>query len=94
MYDAASIRKREALFTAFLEKNASLDAAAIIAFHHTNHEDYENGFVIDRADGLTTFSVTQAVLDTDEKSLTHLDLKNGDQKTVVIAQGQQQDLLL
>jgi hypothetical protein len=48
----------------------------VVDFHSNNHEDYENGFVIDRETGLKTFSVTQAVIEPEETLMRHIDLLN------------------
>lgn len=78
LYTPETIAHRERLFHAFLEKEPAPDAEAILSFHRHNHQDFENGFVIDRGDGMKTQSVTQAVLAPPAPiSLRHLDLSAG-----------------
>ena len=62
-------------------ENTEVRPEQVVDFHSNNHQDFENGFIIDRKTGLKTFSVTQAVLD-DTTSLRHFDLLNG-KKSVV-----------
>lgn len=65
---------REGLFSKFLKQDGEIVPDAIIEFHSNNHDDQENGFVINRSSGLKTFSVTQAILEKDEIILNHVDL--------------------
>ena len=81
LYDETATKHREELFTHFITKaDVSLDT--IIDFHSNNNEDFENGFVIDRASGLKTFSVTQAVLDDTHVRLNHIDLLKKDKHAI------------
>ncbi len=73
LYDKAVIQKREELFSDFINK-VGVDAKSIIDFHSNNHQDSQNGFIIDRQTGLKTFSVTQAVLEKEQVTLKHVDL--------------------
>lgn len=77
LYDEVAIQQRELLFEGFLKDKAEVDATDVIDFHSNNHEDYENGFIIDRATGLKTFSVTQAVVQNEDALLRHIDLFKG-----------------
>lgn len=77
LYDELVIHQREQLFEGFLEHKTDVDAADVIDFHSNNHEDYENGFIIDRETGLKTFSVTQAVIQDEDALLRHIDLFKG-----------------
>lgn len=73
LYNKTVIKNREELFLKFLDKGV-INTASIVDFHSNNHQDLQNGFVIDRASGLKTFSVTQAVLEKKKISLKHTDL--------------------
>ncbi|MDT0605438.1 NRDE family protein [Croceitalea rosinachiae] len=75
LYDKEVIRTRETLFADFISKGV-VTKNDIIAFHSGSSDDLENGFIIERKNGLKTFSVTQAVLQNDKISLEHLDLLN------------------
>ncbi len=77
LYNQEAIEQRELLFEDFLEDKTDVDAADVIDFHSNNHEDYENGFIIDRETGLKTFSVTQAVVQDEDALLRHIDLFQG-----------------
>ena len=76
LYEDDAIERRASLFNRFLETTSDIDASDVVDFHSNNHEDYENGFIIDRKTGLKTFSVTQAVIDPEETLLRHYDLLN------------------
>lgn len=89
LYDEESIRHREQLFSSF-KKKINIGTEDIINFHSNNNEDFENGFVIDRATGLKTFSVTQAILEKGSVSLKHMDLIKKKSDTV----GMQTNLLM
>lgn len=85
LYSKEITTHRESLFRTFLESNDAIDAAAIVNFHSTNNEDYENGFIIDRSTGLKTFSVTQAVIDKNEIVLDHFDLLQDKKHSIVLS---------
>lgn len=75
LYDDAAIANRTSLFHQFVHNSDRIGASDVVDFHTDNHEDLENGFVIDRETGLKTFSVTQAILDQEETNLLrHIDL--------------------
>ncbi|MAL89540.1 MAG: hypothetical protein CL683_11675 [Brevundimonas sp.] len=76
LYDDDVIAQRASLFNSFLRKIDRIEASDVVDFHSNNHEDYENGFVIDRETGLKTFSVTQAVIEPEETLMRHIDLLN------------------
>lgn len=76
LYSKEVVRHREQLFKDFLLKNEWLNQESIINFHLNNNDDFENGFVIDRENGLQTVSITQAVIKKDELDFTHFDLLN------------------
>lgn len=77
LYDDTVIGHRAALFHQFVDGTDPIEASDVVDFHTNNHEDFENGFVIDRKTGLKTFSITQAILDQEETNLLrHIDLLN------------------
>ncbi|RDY58052.1 NRDE family protein [Flagellimonas nanhaiensis] len=76
LYEDPVITERASLFDEFLRSNSNIEASHVVDFHSNNHEDYENGFIIDRKTGLRTFSVTQAVLGEKDIKMRHLDLLN------------------
>ncbi|WP_394750930.1 NRDE family protein [Spongiimicrobium salis] len=76
---------RESLFRTFLGSSDTVDAAAIVDFHSSNNDDYENGFIIDRSTGLKTFSVTQAVIEKNEIALDHFDLLQDKKHSIVLS---------
>ncbi|WP_190811366.1 NRDE family protein [Flagellimonas sp. S3867] len=82
LYDDEAIERRNSLFANFIDEEEELTASAIVDFHSNNHEDYENGFIINRDTGLKTFSVTQVVLDNQDSVLQHFDLLN-DKKHII-----------
>jgi len=85
LYSEEITAHRESLFRTFLVSNDAIDAAAIVDFHSSNNEDYENGFIIDRSTGLKTFSVTQAVIDANEIALDHFDLLQDKKHSIVLS---------
>ena len=62
LYTAEVIQHRKNLFDRFVDGTETITADLIYQFHSNNHQDDENGFVINRQTGLKTFSITQAVL--------------------------------
>ena len=76
LYNEQAIAQRKSLFDAFVASGESVSASQIVDFHSTNNEDYENGFIINRDNGLKTFSVTQVILDGDKTAMRHFDLIN------------------
>ncbi|WP_108244755.1 NRDE family protein [Muricauda brasiliensis] len=76
LYTDEVIEHRRKLFEKFLDGKTQIAGSSVVDFHSNNHDDLENGFIIDRDSGLKTFSVTQAVLDDDEIVMRHLDLLN------------------
>lgn len=77
LYDDAVIAHRASLFDGFMKRSHPVEASDVVDFHTNNHDDFQNGFVIDRKTGLKTFSVTQAILEYEEQSLLkHIDLLN------------------
>ncbi|GLU42522.1 NRDE family protein [Allomuricauda sp. NBRC 101325] len=76
LYSDEIIKHRAQLFEAFQENTTTIQASDVLDFHSNNHNDFENGFIIDRESGLKTFSVTQAILGEDQILMKHLDLMN------------------
>jgi len=76
LYKDEVIKQRRNLFQKFIDGNSKITPKDVVDFHSNNHDDFENGFIIDRDSGLKTFSVTQAVLDDEEIVMRHLDLLN------------------
>lgn len=76
LYNKKATRQREHLFNEFLREKKWVNENSIVDFHMGHDNDFENGFVIDRNDGLKTVSITQAVFNEEELSLSHIDLIN------------------
>lgn len=76
LYTDEVVQHRRTLFQKFLDGKPQIAGSSVVDFHSNNHDDFENGFIIDRDSGLKTFSVTQAVLDDGEIVMRHLDLLN------------------
>jgi len=74
LYDSIAIKKREGLFQAFITTPALLNATLIRKFHSNNDGDDQNGFIINRNNGIQTQSITQAVLQENQLVLIHQDL--------------------
>ncbi len=74
LYSPEAIRVREDMFAQFI-RNGRRNGEAILDFHSGHHNDPENGFVMNRPDGLMTFSITQAVLEPREITMLHKDLR-------------------
>ena len=52
--------------------------------HSNDYNDRDNGFVINRDNGLKTFSITQAILHNERASLRHIDLQNNEDHTLAL----------
>jgi uncharacterized protein with NRDE domain len=74
LYDAVAMKNRAELFQAFITTQTLLDASLIRQFHSNNYGDDQNGFIINRENGIQTQSITQAILQADELELIHQDL--------------------
>ena len=74
LYTDEVIARRENLFDRFIHSTAGITAATIHDFHASNNGDAENGFVISRQTGMKTFSITQAVVQSDVVNFSHDDL--------------------
>lgn len=77
LYNKAAQSKRDHYFGEFTSNNALPTTQDIMAFHKENYGDFENGFVIDRKNGLKTLSITQVVLTAENIALDHHDLDEG-----------------
>ncbi len=88
LYDDDAIQRRNSHFTDFVNADMDITASKIVDFHSNNHDDYENGFIIDRESGLKTFSVTQVVLGSEVSVLQHLDLLNDKKYTIPFSPNQ------
>jgi uncharacterized protein with NRDE domain len=84
LYDAAAMNKREELFRNFTATHPLPDATLIRHFHSNNQGDDQNGFIINRANGIQTQSITQAVLKKDQLVLIHQDLISRQQEEQMI----------
>ena len=77
LYDRQAVAVREELFSNFIEETKQVTSTEMVSFHQNNHGDAENGFVIDRKNGLKTLSITQAVFHKQRITLNHKDLSSG-----------------
>ncbi len=74
LYSEKIIQHREELFNRFISAEGRPSAEMIAAFHSNNHNDEENGFIINRSSGMKTFSITQAIVQPGKIDLRHNDL--------------------
>jgi uncharacterized protein with NRDE domain len=74
LYTDEVTEHRKNLFDRFVRSNEDITAEAIQKFHATSNGDEENGFVISRQTGMKTFSITQAVVQSDHVNFSHADL--------------------
>jgi len=74
LYDDRAQQKRQGWFEQFGAENQSMTETAIMAFHTDDHGDPENGFVIDRAIGAKTLSITQTTIEGNRAIMKHTDL--------------------
>lgn len=81
LYTHEVIANREDMFERFIHSNDVITAQAIHDFHASNNGDEENGFVISRQTGMKTFSITQAVVQSDTINFLHADLLQGKRYT-------------
>jgi Transport and Golgi organisation 2 len=73
LYEPLIITKRKEKFQSFLNTDL-LSQENILQFHTQKDVDTENGFLINRTSGMQTFSVTQAIVATDNIQFLHQDL--------------------
>ncbi|MEX0314584.1 MAG: NRDE family protein [Allomuricauda sp.] len=88
LYDDEAIERRNSHFADFVIADKNITASDVVDFHSNNHDDYENGFIIDRKTGLKTFSVTQVILGGEESALKHFDLLNDKKYTIPFSPNQ------
>jgi uncharacterized protein with NRDE domain len=74
LYTDEVIEQRRNLFDSFIERKESPSAASVFDFHNNNHDDEENGFIINRKTGMKTFSITQAIAEPEQIHFLHTDL--------------------
>lgn len=74
LYSDEVIDQRKKLFDRFIETNKQPTQAMIEAFHCSNNQDEENGFIINRPTGMKTFSITQASIGHGYIIFRHTDL--------------------
>lgn len=84
LYDAAAMKNREQLFRDFTAAHPQLNAELIRNFHNDNHGDDQNGFIINRGNGIQTQSITQAVVQEEQLILIHKDLISRQQQEQLI----------
>ena len=77
LYDEQAVADRETLFANFIRETEAVSPFKTLGFHQENHGDFENGFVIDRDNGLKTLSITQAVVNKQNITMNHRDLSSG-----------------
>lgn len=77
LYTGEVIKKREQLFKEFTAGNKNIAPENIHDFHRSDDSDSENGFIINRASGMKTFSITQAVIKPGNLHFLHDDLLHG-----------------
>ncbi|MEM1258003.1 MAG: NRDE family protein [Bacteroidota bacterium] len=85
LYDKEAQAKRNQYFKRFIAKNDDISARKILEFHQDNHGDLENGFIIDRENGLKTLSITQVVLRKGQCQLNHMDLDSNKGDMVMVS---------
>lgn len=74
LYSDEVIQHRKDLFNRFIAVQERPAAEMIEHFHSNNHNDEENGFVINRSTGMKTFSITQATVQPGKIDFRHTDL--------------------
>lgn len=74
LYSGEVIQHRKELFNRFVTAEEKPAAETIAAFHSNNHNDDENGFIINRSSGMKTFSITQAIVQPGKIDFRHNDL--------------------
>ena len=84
LYSDAIINKRKMLFEDFVANRSFITSQSIYDFHRKANGDHENGFVINRGNGIKTQCITQAIFQQDGMTLRHHDLllDRHDEKTI------------
>lgn len=85
LYNTDVVKQRKELFSKFLVKHELYTPEQIVDFHTNNDNDYENGFIINRSTGLKTFSITQAIISTDDLVLNHFNLLENTQYSTIVS---------
>ena len=85
LYSPEVIKYRSDLFDQFMNLPGKKNNQNLLEFHAGNSGDQENGFVINRKNGLKTFSITQAVIQEEQASLMHKDLLNNQDHLLTIS---------
>ncbi|MFS4456313.1 NRDE family protein [Maribacter sp. 2304DJ31-5] len=93
LYNETAQKKRNVFFKDFISGNKIATKDDILAFHKNNHGDYENGFIVDRKNGLKTLSITQAIIQKQEIALNHYDLLAQQKESVVMPLSSFQNIL-
>ena len=86
LYSQEVIAKREKSFYDFIKTENNLDENSIVNFHSNNHNDNQNGIIINRENKMKTFSITQAIFEIEHTLLTHFDLFENSKETISITQ--------
>lgn len=81
LYDEKAAHMRQGHFNDFVSQE-NFEQKTILAFHQENHGDFENGFIIDRKNGLKTLSVTQVLKQNGSLTMDHHDLESGSKATI------------
>ena len=74
LYDDDTIVERENFFQQFITKSPVVDNFSIRGLHKNNHDDFENGFIISRRNGIQTQCITQAIVGEDNIRIFYEDL--------------------
>lgn len=74
LYADEIIEKRKNLFEQFTYSIKNITPDSVYHFHADDHNDEENGFVINRQTGMKTFSITQAIVKPGGIQFLHTDL--------------------
>ena len=84
LYDQEAQEVRNSYFQDFKTSGVDFNADSILRFHKENHGDFENGFVVDRKNGLKTLSITQVECNEDGLSMGHLDLDSNQTESIYL----------
>ncbi len=82
LYDKNCITKRKEIFEKFIATK-QINAADLFTFHQQKNETHNEAFIINRECGMQTFSVSQAVINSQTTTFKH---KEVDSNTVVSKQ--------
>jgi hypothetical protein len=79
LYAPEVVAAREGWFRAWQRENPKFEAETIWQFHHSAHGDRRNDLVMERPNGLLTFSVMQVEQRTGHLRLAYQDLQTGEE---------------